>query len=293
MQLTDAEIREILIRKKREKRRKMMRRRRITSIVLVVLIIALVVGIKIYAGKDTSESSQNSSTASSSSSEESTSTVSRGIIFLDPGHGGSDPGSISGDVIEKEDTLDFALAVKDYLQSEGFTVVMSREDDIDVDRTERGNMANDANAQLMVCIHRNIAQSDNTGEGIEAYVPSFDTGDSTLLAQNIIDALVSQGFTERTITQGEYLSEGSSDYEELANTQMPACIVEVGFINSDSDNELFNNNFENNAKAVSDAIIKTFSTLYESDGTDTDTDADADTDADTATSTENTDTETE
>lgn len=272
MQLTDAEIREILIREKRKKKRRKMRQRRI-AILLIFLLIILGVGIKIFldktsgdksSGKVTTAAEQSDSEDSEESQEKDPEVPVRGTIFIDAGHGGSDPGSEYEDRSEKEDTLEFAIDVKYCLEAAGFKVVMSREDDIDVERSERCNMANKANSQLMISFHRNKAQGDNTGEGVEAYIPSFDNGNSRQLAQNILDALEAQGFTERTITKGEYKNE-TSDYDELANITMPACLIEVGFINSTHDNELFDKNFENNAQAVTNAIEATFKALFESE----------------------------
>jgi N-acetylmuramoyl-L-alanine amidase len=90
----------------------------------------------------------------------------RGIIFIDPGHGGMDSGSDDDhDRYEKDDTLRLSLAVRDHLQALGFNVAMSRTEDEMVDRTERGKMANKAGAQLFVSIHRNKADGD--GHGVE------------------------------------------------------------------------------------------------------------------------------
>jgi N-acetylmuramoyl-L-alanine amidase len=122
-------------------------------------------------------------------------------------------------------------------------------------------MANESSAQLMVSIHRNKAQGE--GNGVEIFIPLGDSTETKLLAENIMKALVSQGFEERSIRAGTLMS-SEEDYEEMATAVMPRCLVEVGFISDDKDNEIFDNKMKGNAKAMSKAITETFAQLYES-----------------------------
>ena len=58
------------------------------------------------------------------------------LICLAPGHGGSDPGAVLGDRLEKDDNLKMALAVRDALERHGFenlSVMLTREDDTDLE----------------------------------------------------------------------------------------------------------------------------------------------------------------
>ena len=43
----------------------------------------------------------------------------------------------------------------------------------------------------------------------------------------------------------------------LNRTQMPAVLVEVGFINTDADNQLLDEHFEETAQAIADGILQT------------------------------------
>lgn len=45
----------------------------------------------------------------------------------------------------------------------------------------------------------------------------------------------------------------------LNSTQMPAVLIEVGFLNSDADNQLFTDEFEETARAIADGIAESFS----------------------------------
>ena len=238
MQLTDNEIREILIREKKRKRKRKRVIRRI--VLLIVAVLVLILGIGIFINRDARATA-------------------RGIVFIDAGHGGIDGGSCVGDRKEKDDTLKLALAVQDELERLGFKVEMSRTKDKDVDREQRGEMANSKKAQLFVSLHRNQADA---GEGVEVYVPSDGNKESELLGKNILDALVEQGFARRDVRRGTLVTENEDYYENSVPT-MPSCLVEVGFVQNKKDNQLYDDNLEANAEAIANAIESTFASLYE------------------------------
>lgn len=238
MQLTDEEIRQIIIREKKRKRRRARIIKRVA--VLVIFVLILVIGIGVFINRNAVASP-------------------RGIIFIDPGHGGIDSGSCAGKRYEKNDTLKISKLVKKDLEDLGFKVYMSRTEDVDVDRAERGVMANDKKARLFVSIHRNKATE---GEGVEIYISSENDRESNLLAANIIKALASNGFTNRGITSGTLVS-SSEDYYENSIPEMPSCLIELGFIQNSADNKLFDEKLELNADAIAKAIEKTYKELYE------------------------------
>lgn len=240
MQLTDAEIREILIREKKRKKKRKKLVRRIGLLILFICVLVLAIGI--FVNRDAR-------------------IMGRGVIFIDAGHGGVDGGSKVGDRLEKDDTLRLTLAVKEELQELGFKVYTSRTKDEDVDRAERGKIANKKKAQLFVSIHRNQA---NEGNGVEVYIPSTNDAASRLLGEKVLAALVSQGFEERTVRVGTLVTE-NDDYLENSVPDMPSCLVEVGFVSSGKDNKLFDDNLKENAKSMALAIEETFAELYESD----------------------------
>ena len=242
MYLSDAEIRAILIKEKKRKRRRKRIIRRITA--LVVLILALILAIGLIANRDAFHSPF----------------VGRGVIFLDVGHGGGDPGSQAMKHVEKDDTLKLTLAVKKELEDLGFKVYLSRDDDSDIDRAARGEMANEKNAKLMISFHRNKSPNGD-GEGVEVWIPSSNSKECQTLGQNILDALVAQGFYGRGVHPGT-LTDPNEDYYENSTPTMPSCIAEVGFVNWKKDNQLFDDNLEENAKALAKAIEASFVAIY-------------------------------
>ncbi|HWI54911.1 MAG TPA: N-acetylmuramoyl-L-alanine amidase, partial [Desulfobacteria bacterium] len=91
------------------------------------------------------------------------------IIVLDPGHGGWDNGAtgVTG-LKEKDFNLDTALRIRDNLIALGATVIMTREDDPFISLTERGRIANDAQADAFVSIHAN-ANTNPAVKGTSTY----------------------------------------------------------------------------------------------------------------------------
>lgn len=91
-------------------------------------------------------------------------------IFLDPGHGGNDPGAIGKmrRLKEKDVVLDVALELKKLFEQEGYQVSMSRDRDVFIPLQERTAMANRAGADLFVSIHANASRRKGA-YGIETY----------------------------------------------------------------------------------------------------------------------------
>ena len=92
-------------------------------------------------------------------------------ICIDAGHGGKDPGAISGKLREKDITLAIALKLGKMVKSAypDLKVVYTRSKDVAVDLRERGRIANKAKAQLFISIHVNKF-SKSSVRGVETYV---------------------------------------------------------------------------------------------------------------------------
>lgn len=176
------------------------------------------------------------------------------LVCLDAGHGGSDNGSDYKQRYEKNDTLKIAKAVEAYLKSQGVGVVMTRNDDTKLSVKERCNIANEEKVDYFVSLHRN----DNGGYGVETWISSMASDETKELAENIMQGLNEAGIQrDRGIKIGTQKS-SSKDYYVNVNTDMPACLVELGFIDNDADNQLLDEKLEMYGKAIGDAIIKTY-----------------------------------
>ena len=65
-------------------------------------------------------------------------------IVIDAGHGGSDPGAVSGTSLEKDYTLLISKYIYDRLKEMGIPVYITRSTDETVDRETRLNRINNA-----------------------------------------------------------------------------------------------------------------------------------------------------
>lgn len=246
---SDDEIRAMLLKEKKRKRRRnrVIKRCTVLLLLLIFIIFCMVSLVKCIAGsKDKDKKAEP---------------VDRGLglIFLDPGHGGMDGGTDANDRLEKNDNLKLALQVRKELKALGYTVKMSRTKDKDVDRDQRGVMANDAEADLFISLHRNQASE---GNGVEVWIPAANDDASRTLGTKIMNALEEQGFSARGVHPGS-LHDENEDYYENSIPTMPSCLVEVGFTNDAGDNKLFDKNLEANAKAIAKAIAASHKAIYE------------------------------
>lgn len=169
-------------------------------------------------------------------------------IALDAGHGGSDPGAVYKGRQEKDDTLYLTLAVGDILKKNGIDVYYTRTTDEYETPFKKATDANNSGADLFVSIHRNSSENPNQYSGVETLVYS-DTGLKAEVARNINNQLEDAGFKNLGVDERKNLV-------VLKHTKMPAVLVEVGFINNDKDNYLFDEEFDSIAQAIADGILE-------------------------------------
>ena len=170
-------------------------------------------------------------------------------VMLDAGHGGEDNGATYNGRLEKDDNLRLALAVGDILKKNGIDVLYTRTTDIYQTPFEKARIANESGADFFVSFHRNSSPRANQYEGAQVLVYK-DEGIAAELAENILGALGEVGFRELGVEERPGLV-------VLRRTRMPAVLIETGFINSDSDNKLFDEKFNEIAQGIADAILGT------------------------------------
>ena len=170
-------------------------------------------------------------------------------IMLDAGHGGRDPGAVYNGRREKDDTLRLVLALGEILQDNGINVEYTRTTDVFLTPYERAMEANRAGVDYFISIHRNSFPTDTVVSGVESLVYNL-TGIKVELAENINAQLETVGFINLGV-------KARPNLVVLRRTTMPAVLVEVGFINSNTDNMLFDQNFDDIAQAIADGILDT------------------------------------
>lgn len=152
------------------------------------------------------------------------------IVVIDPGHGGSDPGTTSiTNKHEKHFNLALALKVQAILlQEPEIEVVMTRETDVYPTRSERVKLANDLNADVFVSIHGNSVLSSPQTTGTETFY--YQRASSKELANIVHKHLVKAlGLKDRGVKNGSL--------QVIRETKMPAVLLEVGFLSNKSEEE--------------------------------------------------------
>ncbi len=170
-------------------------------------------------------------------------------IIIDAGHGGRDPGAVYQGRKESDDVLRLALALGDRLKQAGYNVLYTRTTDVYNTPYEKAVIGNNSGADLFVSLHRNSVDQPNTSTGVETLVYK-DTGLPGELARNINAQLSELGFADRGVIERPGLV-------VLRRTQMPAVLIEAGFINNEEDNALFDEQLEEIAGAIAQGIEET------------------------------------
>lgn len=158
------------------------------------------------------------------------------LIVIDPGHGGSDPGSIHGGMTEKVVTLQIARRLQTILTSRGWQVVMTRTDDRDVFRPNDGDaeelqarddVANSGGARLFVSVHLN------------AYMNSGPHG-ATVYYYKPIDFALAQAVSKRIGSEVNIKNDGlvKDKLYVVHHANMPATLIEAGFDSNPDDRAL-------------------------------------------------------
>ena len=170
-------------------------------------------------------------------------------IMLDARHGGRDPGAVYNGRQEKDDTLKLTLAIGQILQNNGLDVEYTRTTDVYESPYEKAMEANKAGVNFFVSIHRNAFPVPGTASGAMTLVYE-DAGVPAMLADNIQRNLVETGFRDLGVQERPGLI-------VLRKTQMPAVLVEAGFIDNPDDNRFFDENFDAIAQAIADGVLET------------------------------------
>ncbi|UFU00249.1 N-acetylmuramoyl-L-alanine amidase [Radiobacillus kanasensis] len=151
-------------------------------------------------------------------------------LYLDPGHGGSDPGALGNGLEEKDIVLDIALKIRSILLNdyENVEVKMSRTSDSTVSLSQRTNEANSWGADYFLSIHCNAF--NGSAQGYEDYIhSSLSNSSTTAYYQDIIHSEVIE------VNQLRDRGQKQANFHVLRETTMPALLTENGFIDNSHD----------------------------------------------------------
>lgn len=184
------------------------------------------------------------------------------IVAIDPGHGGNDPGKTVGDVYEKDINLKIAIKLKDELEKKGVKVIITRDSDVGLynetdtnkkiaDMKNRCKLINESNADILVSIHQNSYSSQNVKGAQVFFYENSKEGEK--LAEILQSAIKTKVDNENTRQH-----KSNDSYYILLNVEMPAVIVECGFLTNPSEcKKLLDENYQQEmAQAVAEGIIQ-------------------------------------
>jgi N-acetylmuramoyl-L-alanine amidase len=213
------------------------------------------------------------------------------VVVIDAGHGGEDDGAKGpGGLQEKDVVLDVARRVAERLRAAQLRVVNTRTEDLFVPLETRTSLANDARADLFISIHANASRT-STARGIETYFASPDYTDDAArqIAQRENEAFGPAALAMPTdplqallgdMIATEHMSESSefaglvqaelarvdsapsrgvkqAPFVVLMGVQMPAVLVEIGFLTNPLDEGSLGSNAQRDALA--DAVARAVS----------------------------------
>ena len=181
----------------------------------------------------------------------------KNVVFLDPGHGGRDPGAVYNGLREKDLNMSIYRKLRSELEKLGYTVLTSRDSDVYVDYvTERSEMVNKTDADVFISIHFNATGVPGANRsGVETYIyePDEDIkprinkvahddptrlSESKRLADNIHNSVVSvAGANDRGVH--------GSNYAVLRETVKPAVLIELGYMDSPEYKKISNDKYQN------------------------------------------------
>lgn len=156
------------------------------------------------------------------------------VVYIDPGHGGYDPGTQGNGIVEKDIVLNYGLRLKDKLEANGIKVIMSRISDVYVSLEDRSRGANNVNPDIFISIHINSAGA-TSASGIETFY------------KKDIDKLLAEKIQSKLINYTGAVNRGAKweDFHVVRETNMPASLVECGFLtNINEANNLKNWNYQ-------------------------------------------------
>ena len=151
----------------------------------------------------------------------------RPVVVIDPGHGGRDPGAVGISGLQEADiVLDISQQVTSLLEGQGVQARLTRTQDIEIDLAPRVEQANRANADLFVSIHANaINMSRPDVNGLETYYLGSGLELANTIHRSILQAI--PDLPDRRVRR--------ANFYVLRNTQMPAVLVETGFVTGADD----------------------------------------------------------
>ncbi|MCT4596822.1 MAG: N-acetylmuramoyl-L-alanine amidase [Vallitalea sp.] len=232
----------------------------------VFLLICLPIMLLIFPSNQTTSASQK--TLSILPQKENVISITTGTVFIDPGHGFSDPGAQSPeelgiDLVESEVVLDIGNRVAEILKMYDYNVIMSRTENYNevqenkfykVSLENRVKQAEESNSEVFISLHINVYEQSSEINGYDIYYCEKDESyNSTTekFANEISESFIDNtGITDINI----HMTPRNESFYVTRKTTMPSILFEMGYATNVSDaTRLLDNDFK---KKLSVSIAK-------------------------------------
>jgi len=162
------------------------------------------------------------------------------VIYLDPGHGGVDPGAMYKGIMEKDINLEISKKIEAKLTKLGAIVYLTRYDDYDLsvnntinrkrsDLSRRGNVINKSNCDLFLSIHLN-AEDTGTWRGAQVFYDDINEENEN------IAKIFSKNFKKYLNSKRNYKK--VNDLYLQKRVTRPGLLLELGFLSNSNDRYL-------------------------------------------------------
>ncbi len=173
-------------------------------------------------------------------------------VILDAGHGGEDGGNVEADHLEKDINLKAVMMLKQKLEAQNVNVVLTRSADETMSLKKRVDFTMFHPNAVFVSLHANANSATESASGIDIYVPKGEDEravESQKLAQLTEIELKNQNLKIRAIQQAPYFV--------LTESEVPAILVELGFMTNAEDLQQMNSAeyLEQMAEAIAKSIM--------------------------------------
>ena len=200
--------------------------------------------------------------------------VSKPLVILDPGHGGKDGGTVSGEVLEKNLNLLLVKKIANELQRYQISVVTTRSVDEMVGLSDRALIANKYPNAIFVSIHHNAATL-NSAKGIETYYSNKKPKSLKIEQMRLLKIKDGEAFVDNrskmlakllhsSVCQVTDAADRGIRDRSLAMTRWVSCpsvLIECGFLtNPEEKLDLLSESYRDAlSRGVTDGILKYFS----------------------------------
>ena len=155
-------------------------------------------------------------------------------VVIDAGHGGRDNGAMQNNINEKDLDLAIAKQIKELNSNKNLNIVLSRDQDVEINPKDRTNFAIRHNADLLISIHINADEKKNEHDGLDIVIPKNDNSyitQSKLLGSSLIEAFKNN----YGLKVPDNLSQREKNVWILKANEYPAVLIELGYITTTKD----------------------------------------------------------